>query len=194
MVATSQPFGLQVARAIGGAPHAIGQNAYPIASLTTATLFAGMPVALNANGVVDVCTSAGYSAGPTLGVFAGCQYTDPSTKQRLQRSYWPGGTSATDAIAFVVDNPWQTFFIQANTSVGATAVGQVGGFTTASYTSGSGITGTSYGMLNVSSLGTSAGMLRIIGLQAMPGNAWDDAYTVVEVQIANHQFNTTAGI
>lgn len=194
MSTTSAPFGLRVARTVGGTPNPIALNSYRIASLTTATLRSGQPVRLTANGVIDELTSAGITTGPAVGVFAGCQFTDPVTKQLQQLSYWPGGTSATDAVAFIVDNPFQTFYIQANTSVGTTAVGAVAGLTTASYTSGSTYGGVSYGMLNVSSIGTADALLRIMSIAPLPDNEAGDAYTVVEVALANSQFNTTAGV
>lgn len=194
MTTSSAPFGMRVDRKVGGSPYPIPLNEYRIASLTTATLRSGQPVALNANGAIDELTSAGITTGPTVGVFAGCQFTDPVTKYLMQLPYWPGGTSATDAVAFVVDDPFATFFIQANSSVAVTAVGMVAGITTASYTSGSTYGGVSYGMLNTSTLGTSNGLLRVMGIAKYPGNTAGDAFTVVEVAIANHQFNTTAGI
>lgn len=194
MTASSAPFGLDVARAVGGAPHAVAGNTYRIASLTTATIFTGQPVRLTSDGVIDILTSAGITTGGAVGIFVGCEYTDPNLGYKLQKKYWPGGTSATDAVAYVIDSPWQTFRIQADSSVGTTAVGAVAGMTTASYTSGSTLNGSSYGMLRVGSIGTSDAMFRIVGFVPTPDNAAGDAYTVVEVAWANHQFNTTAGV
>lgn len=194
MVASSAPFGAAVSRAVGAAPHAVGGNTYRIASLTTATIFSGQMVRLTANGVIDELTSAGITTGSTIGVFAGCEYTDPNLGYKLQKKYWPGGTSATDAVAYVIDSPWMTYRLQANSSIGATAVGATIGMTTASYTSGSTLNGSSYGMLNTASIGTADGLFQIIGLSQTPDNAFGDAFTVVEVRIANHQFNTTAGV
>lgn len=194
MSTTDAPFGLKRARRLGGTPVNEGFNTYKLLSLTTATIYTGQPVRLTADGAVDELTSAGITTGPAVGVFLGCKFTDPVSKRPTWSRYWPGGTSATDAVAFVVDDPNATFEIQANSSVGATAVGAVAGLTTASYTSGSTAYGGSYGKLAVASITTSNGLLRILGIKDVPGNTASDAYTVVEVQIANHQFNTTAGV
>ena len=36
-----------------------------------------------------------------IGVFLGCTYTDPNSKQKLFSQYWPAGTVASDAKAYV---------------------------------------------------------------------------------------------
>jgi len=194
MSSTLAPFGLRRVRTVGSRPNSMGIGEYRIASLTTATLYSGQPVAINAAGFVDVLTSAGITTGPTVGVLEGVSYTDPVSKRPVWSGYWPGGTSATDAVAAVDDDPYATFWVQANTSLIAVNVGQLAGLTTASYTSGTTNYGTSYAVLNQSSLGTSNGLMRILRLATLPGNAINDAYTIVEVMFANHQFNTTAGI
>lgn len=195
MTATSGPFGLQAVRKIGGAPNSVGRNTYPIKSLTTATLYKGQPVRFTSDGVVDIYASAGYTTGAaTWGVFDGCRYTDPVTGRKTEYAYWPGGTSATDAEAYIIDDPFTTYFVQCNTSLTATNIGQLAGFTTASYTSGTTQWGQSLALLNQGSLATSDAAVRILGVAQLPNNAINDAYPIVEVMFANHMFLTTAGI
>jgi hypothetical protein len=49
------------------------------------------------------------TAGTVTGVFLGCSYTNPTTKQRQFAQYWPGGTTAGDAVAIVCEDPDQVF-------------------------------------------------------------------------------------
>ena len=43
------------------------------------------------------------------GVFFGCSYTDPVTKDKRFSQYWPASTLAGDAVAYVVDDPDAVF-------------------------------------------------------------------------------------
>jgi uncharacterized protein (UPF0333 family) len=62
-------------------------------------------------------------------VFVGCQFTNPSTKQIQFQQYWPTGTVAADAVAFVVDDPdvlFKVAAVSADTTVafyGQTVIG-----------------------------------------------------------------------
>ena len=47
--------------------------------------------------------------GTVAGVFLGCSYTNPTTKQKQFAQYWPGGTLAGDAVAIVCDDPDTVF-------------------------------------------------------------------------------------
>jgi hypothetical protein len=49
------------------------------------------------------------TAGNQTGIFLGCSYTNPSTKQKLFSQYWPASTAAGDAVAIVADDPDQVF-------------------------------------------------------------------------------------
>jgi len=195
MTATFAPFGLQAARRVGSVVNNGARSTKRIQSLTTATIYKGQPVAQTANGVIDIYVSAAITTGAnTIGVFDGCRYTDPVTGRLTDYPYWPGGTSATDAVAFVIDDPFATFFVQANTSLSAIDAGALAGFTTASYTSGTTQWAQSLAALNQASLGTADLALRILGLADFPGNSWNDAAPIVEVMFARHAYMTSAGI
>jgi len=56
----------------------------------------------------EVSVSTG-TLGTVTGVFLGCSYTNPTTKQRQFAQYWPGGTTAGDAVAIVCDDPDTVF-------------------------------------------------------------------------------------
>ncbi len=41
----------------------------------------------------------------TYGVFMGCTFTNPVTKQPTFSQFWPGSNAAPDAVAYIVDDP-----------------------------------------------------------------------------------------
>jgi len=45
----------------------------------------------------------------TIGVFVGCEFTQPVTLQKQRSQYWPAGTLAQDAVAYVIDDPRVVF-------------------------------------------------------------------------------------
>ena len=49
----------------------------------------------------------------------GCSYTDPTTKQKTFSQFWPASNAATDAMAYVLDDPFGVFQMQ-NASEGQT--------------------------------------------------------------------------
>jgi hypothetical protein len=107
MPAISAPYGFRPVRTLGNRPYNGSTNMYRIQSGTAANLFYGDPLALSGGFVVKATTGfANY-----IGVFQGCQYTDP-TMGLLNRQYWPSGTVASDAIAYVADDPDLIFQVQ----------------------------------------------------------------------------------
>jgi len=61
----------------------------------------------------------------TIGVFLGCTYTNPLTKQKAYAQYWPAGTLAGDAVAIVTDDPDTLFKVAAVTAAAGTTIGSV---------------------------------------------------------------------
>jgi len=111
--AVSGPYGLKAVNEIGGLPYAGSTRMIPIASGYSTSLFYGQIVQLSGGTLVAGSYSAASSptsaiAG-TIGVFVGCQYTNPSTLQPIQSQYWPASTIANDAIAYVIDDPRTVF-------------------------------------------------------------------------------------
>jgi len=101
-----------------------GGTQYRIASNTATAIFQGDTVTFGVSGSV----STGYivkhtPASPNiLGVFLGCQYTDPTSKKPVWRNYYPGSIVADDIVAFVVDDPNALFLVQASGIAGAADV------------------------------------------------------------------------
>jgi len=110
------PFGFRPAKMLGGAPFNNGQTSYGIASGYNTNIFTGDAVELHTDGTVTV-----GAAGATnlIGVFNGCFYTD-STGKPTYSKYWPADTVASDAVAFVIDDPNVVFEAQEDsTNIGA---------------------------------------------------------------------------
>jgi hypothetical protein len=56
-----------------------------------------------------VSIGAATNSNAVTGVFFGCSYTDPVTKDKRFSQYWPASTLAGDAVAYVVDDPDAVF-------------------------------------------------------------------------------------
>lgn len=121
-----KPYGLQPINLIGGQVFA-GANRQ--LAITTASVNYNTPLY---NGDVVQITSSGTIIKSTLdtdtsavpgvvGVFLGCRYTNPVTKQPTYSQYWPGFASGvTDAFAYILDDPDALFKV---VSVGDTIDG-----------------------------------------------------------------------
>lgn len=110
----SAPYGLKPVNLIGGQVYAGSTRLLKIASGYAANIFYGDVVKLVSSGTVEKDT--GTSTGTPVGVFMGCTYTDPSSKQPRWSQYWPTGTVASDAQAYVVDDPDVLFKVAAVSS------------------------------------------------------------------------------
>ena len=122
----SAPYGLKPINLIGGQVFAGATRQLPIttSSVNYATaMFYGDVVQLASSGTVIISTldtDTSPVAG-VVGVFLGCSYTNPTTKQKQYSQYWPGAASGiTDAMAYIADDPDQLYKVA---SVGDTADG-----------------------------------------------------------------------
>jgi len=180
MAATAAPYGLRPVNLIGGQPYAGSTRLIKIANAYAANIFYGQPVTINSSGVVvaETGTSTVASTG-VVGVFVGCTYTDPNLKYKLFKQYWPTGTVATDALAYVVDDPDVVMQAQAN---GAIAQTDLGANIALGTSSGSTDTGNSTTPLGTAAATTATLPLRIVGFVDGPDSAIGDAYTDVLVK------------
>ena len=136
----SGPYGFRPINLIGGQVFAGQIRSIPIASGSGTSIFFGDVVRLNTSGTLSrVSTTA--TATDAVGIFMGCQFTNPTTKQLLQQQYYPASTVASDIVAFVSDDPDALFkvaVLSSSTAIGGltqTDVGNnVGIFTTAGST------------------------------------------------------------
>ena len=102
----SAPYGLKPVNLIGGQVYAGSTRLIKIASGYATDIFYGDVVKLASSGTIQKDTGTTTIADQgVIGIFMGCTYTDPSTKQPRWNQYWPSGTVASDAQAYVVDDP-----------------------------------------------------------------------------------------
>lgn len=176
MASTAAPYGLRPVNLIGGQPYAGSTRSIKIANAYAANIFYGQPVSVNASGVVIAETgTSNVAATGVVGVFVGCTYTDPNLKYKVFKQYWPTGTVATDAYAYVVDDPDVVMQVQADEAVAQTALGANIALVTSA---GSTATGNSTTAADGSSVNTTATLpLRIVGFVDGPDSSVGDAYT-----------------
>jgi hypothetical protein len=120
----SKPYGLQPINLIGGQVFAGANRQLAITTPSVnynTPLYNGDVVQITSSGTIikstlDTDTSA---VAGVVGVFLGCRYTNPVTKQPTYSQYWPGFASGvTDAFAYILDDPDALFKV---VSVGDTA-------------------------------------------------------------------------
>ena len=185
MSGTSAPFGFRPAYHPSGMDRA---RKYTIASAYGTQIPKGAPVILNTNGTVTM----GAAAADIMGVFAGCEYIDSTTGKPTVSTYWPAGQVATNIVAWVYDDPAEVFEVQADGSIPQTAVGDQTDVTNVASTTGSAaIGGNVLSACTVSATLSGVGVqgqFRIVGFGQQVDNAPGDSFTIVQVQIARHQF------
>jgi hypothetical protein len=108
------PYGFKAINELNGLPYAGATRQFPIARSYGTNLFYGDLVQLTTNGTL-IKTSYSAASSPTspiagaIGVFVGCQFTNPTTKQLQFSQYYPASTAANDILAFVIDDPSAVF-------------------------------------------------------------------------------------
>ena len=179
-------FGMRPVGRIGGMPITGGQSRYRIAADYGTSIFQGDMVAQVTGGGVEVHADGGTV--PIVGVFNGCMYTDPTTKEQKFSNFYPASTNASDIIAFIIDDPMVIFEIQCNAAFPVADL--LGNFDIVYTSAGSTTTGISGAELNVSDGNTTASLpLKAIDISQDPENSdvSSDA-TNVHVVIQNHIF------
>ena len=125
----SAPYGLKPINLIGGQVFSGSTRSIPIQYNFGTNIFYGDVVGISRGFITrsTVTTGAsavtGAAANGTIGVFLGCSYTDPITKQKRYSQYWPASTLAGDGVAIVADDPDVLFKAVAVTTAGSSAIG-----------------------------------------------------------------------
>ena len=119
----SAPYGLQPINSVDGKPYAGATRQLPIASTYNTAIFNGDIVRVAAGGTIEKSTvtvdSTTAAANNTYGVFMGVQYTN-AQGQTVQAQYYPGNAAASNAVAYVVDDPMAAFKVAVTFSGNAT--------------------------------------------------------------------------
>ena len=186
MSSLNQPFGLRPSFHPSGLDRAVALTD-GIVSAYSSDILKGQPVKLATTGVLQAA-AAGDSF---LGAFAGVQWTDTTGRVRIS-NYWPANTASVtgSCIAYYYQDPAIVYDIQADGSLAQSTLGAQSDFS--AITAGSTTTGLSQCTISTSVVAAgSSAQLKIIGLTPGVDNAWGDAFTVVQVQVNESQFNAS---
>jgi hypothetical protein len=164
-----KPIGL-----IGGQVFAGSTRNYPISYNYGTAIYYGDFVSLSTTagttiGTIIPSTTPVSTTNTTVGVFLGCYYTNPSTKQRLFSQFYPGNIAAGDITAIVADDPDQVFRVAVTTAAGATTIGSMSSITVGVNVAGNTLTGSAFtgngaGAVVGATANTSGGGFRVLSL------------------------------
>ena len=155
------PYGYKPVNLIGGQVFAGSTREYAVAYNYGTSIFFGDPVVIT-NGFVNIATLPINTTNTTVGVFMGCSYTDPVTKQKRFSQYYPANTLAGDIKAIVCDDPDAVFRIAVVTAAGVTTIGSASQLTVGVNLAGSTTTGNA---------ATGNSTLGVVGAAATTSNA-----------------------
>ena len=201
MATTATPYGFKPLNHVGGTPYAGAVRHIKIASGFGTNIFNGSIVNIVAAGTIEVVTDIGSNADQfpagVIGVFVGCTYTDPTSKNKTFSNHWPTGTVASDAMAYVVDDPQVLFQVQADATVAQTALGANAPLAAVQSTStGDTTTGNSTTALDADVVTTATVAFRIVDFVESPDSTVGDAFTdlIVKFNAGQHSYENSTGI
>jgi hypothetical protein len=206
-----QPFGLKPAYHPSGLDRAVpfvGTNTFIPASGYSApyslsngqAFYQYQPVGLNSSGQLTIGATAAATA-PLYGVFDGVEFTDSQGRRSVAK--WASKLTldaSTQIVFWIFQDPNIVYEAQINGSATASAIGSQYDFDATNtpavgYSIGNGGAGFSQAALEATANSTGTqGQVRVVGLGrevAFPAgvtNQWGDAYTIVQVTIANNSF------
>ena len=194
MATTATPYGLKAVNHVGGTPYAGSTRLLPIASGYASNLFNGQVVQIEADGTIGLTTAFGVGV---IGVFVGCTYTDPNTKQLTFNNMWPTGTVAADAKAYVIDDPDVVYMAQADGAVTQADLGQNTEFSVAQSTSTGVLSnGNSTSAVESTTAATATLPFRIVDFVESPTSTVGDAFTdvLIKFNAEIHSYNNPLGV
>lgn len=125
----SAPYGLLPQNLIGGQVFAGSTRMYNIQYGYATSIYYGDFVVLSRGFATRASVSTGTGLNQTVGIFLGCTYTNPTTKQKLFSQYWPASTAAGDCQAYILDDPDAVFkavVCSSGTTVASGAMAMIG--------------------------------------------------------------------
>ena len=193
----SAPYGFKPINRIDGMPYAGATRQFAIAN-TAGAIYNGDLVKIVASGTVEQFT--GTTTGSPAGVFMGCRYTNPVTKQPTYAQYWPANTAITDAVAYVVDDPFAAFQVVVTTAGSAVSYAYLDSIAT----NMSVITGTGNANTGDSGMSVLAGSqdttaaLPIRVIDVVPATSYvtggNTVFPEIIIKINLHQYLNTTGV
>ena len=194
MTAVAAPYGLKPINLIGGQVFAGATRQIPILNGYATSIFNGDLVKLVTSGNVE--KDVGTTAATPVGIFLGCSYTD-SVRGFTQSQYWPTGQVATDAVAYVCDDPDVLFKIAivsgTTVIVGKARADLVGGNLQLVQNAGVIASGNSKVAAKNTAATTATFPLRVVDVVEDSTDA-NGLYTEVICKFIVHQYNTALGL
>lgn len=213
MSTTFRPFGMKPVYHPSGLDRSVpfaGTNSYvtgvtytaPYSLTSGQSFYQYQPVGITSSGQLTIAATAAATS-PVYGVFDGVEYTTAEGRRTLGKNASKATLDAATSIVFwIFADPALVYEAQVQGSATSAAIGSeynfsaASGYTTADgYVIGTGGAGFSTTALAASAVASGAqGQVRVVGLGrevAYPAgelNNWGDAYTIVQVQIANNTF------
>jgi hypothetical protein len=123
------PYGLKPLNLIGGQVFAGSTRMYNIQYGYATDIFYGDFVVLARGFATRATVDTGDTLNQTVGIFLGCTFTNPVTKQKQFSQYWPASTAAGDCQAYVLDDPDAVFkavVCSSGTTVASGAMAMIG--------------------------------------------------------------------
>ena len=205
MASSATPYGARPIGTLSASGSWSGKVRHlPIGSGYGTAIMNGDFVKLVADG--DIELDNGTTALTAVGIFVGCSYTPSTTDQKTFNTQWPASTVASDAMAYVIDDPHVVFQMQGDEALNTTDRGLNAAVV---YTIGSTSIGKSKSTLDGSSPATTNTLpLRILDFvdgpssKAPVGTTASDAYPDVIVKFnaassgsaSNHSYLNATGV
>jgi hypothetical protein len=123
------PYGLKPINLIGGQFYAGNVRQLQISYGYATSIFYGDVVALAKGLVIRSALTTDGTTSENIGVFLGCSFTNPVTKQKTFSQYYPANTLAGDIFAVVADDPdlvFKAVVCSATTVVGSGSQALIG--------------------------------------------------------------------
>lgn len=161
----SAPYGFRPVNLIGGQVFSGSTREYPIDYNYGTAIYYGDFVQLS-SGFITILANT-ITGNAAVGVFLGCSYTDPVSKQKRFSQYYPGNVTSGDIKAIVCDDPDTVFKCAVVTAAGTTTTASgtqllVGANMAGNTSTGSATTGNSAG--GVVAATATTGNFRVLGL------------------------------
>ena len=166
------PYGFKPVNLLGGQVFSGSTREYPITYNYGTSIFYGDPVTIGTGanaGFVVIATAPINTTNTTIGIFLGCSYTDPVTKQKRFSQFYPANTLAGDIRAVVCDDPDTVFRIATVAAAGGTSIASMSQLTVGvnvagSTTTGSAATGNSTQAVVAATANTASAGWRVLSL------------------------------
>jgi hypothetical protein len=191
------PYGFQPINLIGGQVFAGATRQIPIASGSGTSIFYGDVVRLNTGGTLSRVSTTD-SATDAVGIFLGCAFTNPTTKQFLQQQYYPASTVASDIVAYVCDDP-DTYFkvavLSNSTTIGGMTQTDIGNNVAILATAGSTTSGDSNeGVSATTGSGTALPFRVISGVPETVNASGSFTEVIVKFNFGVHTYYSAAAV